>query len=156
MIKLNYKDLESIRPILQERIEGSKIGDRCPIEFIFTVLTMNVLGGRITVYVDKEDDPSAVLILTYAQASVCNETAVIMNLVYVTEKARAGNPRLAIELVNEMFATAEAFAKSKEADVLQAASWIYRGGEDISHLLEKKGFEPQTKEFVKILNHQKQ
>jgi hypothetical protein len=51
-----------------------------------------------------------------------------------------------------MLATAEAHAVSVGADLLQAASWVYRGCADISPILEKAGFEPQSREFVKILN----
>jgi hypothetical protein len=109
----------------------------------------------MSVFVDREEDPQCALILSFVQASVCDETSVVMNLIYVGEKTCKESPRLAIELANDMFTTAEAFAKSKDADVLQAASWVYRGSKDISDLLERKGFEPQTKEFVKILNKTK-
>jgi hypothetical protein len=156
MIKLTHSNLEVVKPLMEERIAGSAIGARCPIEFIFPILIMNVIAERVSVFVDKLENPSAALILTYSQAAYTNETTVIMNLVYVSEKARQESPRLAIELADEMFATAEAFAKSKNADILQAASWVYRGSPDISPLLERKGFEPQTREFVKILNPAKQ
>jgi hypothetical protein len=152
MIKLTHENLDVIEPLIKERIEGSFIGTRCPIDFIFPVLIMNVIGERMIAYADKEEDPSAAMLLTFAQAAYTKETAVIMNLIYVSNRVREESPRLAIELTNEMFATAEAFAKSKNADVLQAASWIYRGSPDISSLLKSKGFEPQTIEHVKILN----
>jgi len=156
VIQLKYNQIELVRPLVEERIAGSKIGARCPIDYVMSVAGVNAVSGRITVFVDRLEDPQAVLGLTYAHASFCDETAVIMNLIYVSEKVRSENGRLAITLTNEMFQTAEAFAAARRADVLQAASWIYRESPDISNLLKHHGFEPQTIEFVKILNQPKQ
>ena len=151
MIKLKYTQLEIIKPLLHQRLVESKLDERCPVDYIFPIISLNMMGGVAWVFVDKEVDPSAILVLSFVQASVCNETAVIINLIYIDSNVRRENPRLAITLKDEMFETAEAFAASKGADVLQAASWVYRGCEDISPILKQKGFEPQTKEFVKIL-----
>lgn len=156
MIQLKYDHTEVIRDLLAERIEGSKIGDRCPIDHAMKIISINAVLGKATVFVDNPEKPSALLILTHAHSAVCKETTVIMNMIYISEKVREENGRLAIALTNEMFQTAEAFAKAKRADVLQAASWIYRESPDISNLLKHHGFEPQTIEFVKILNHPKQ
>lgn len=152
MIKLNYKNAEVAKPLIAERIIGAQISERCPIDYIFPIIELNMMSDIVSVFVDREVDPQSALILAFVPAAVCNESAVIINLIYVSDKVRAENPRLSIELMNEMFSMAEGFAKSKRADVLQAASWVYRGAPDISSILEHKGFEPQTREFVKFLN----
>lgn len=152
MIKLTPKNIEVAQPLVEERIKSAGIEDRCSVDYIFPIIEANQEAGTATVFVDRVKDPQAILILAYVPSSICDEVSVIMNLVYTSNEVREKNPRLSIELMNEMFATAESFARGKRADVLQAASWIYRGAPDISHILEKKGFEPQTREFIKLLN----
>jgi len=151
MIKLKSGQEKSIFPLVHERIAEANLQGRTDAKFTETMISLNLSMGALDVFVDREEDPRAILLITSGRLSILSEEVAIINVIHVAESARA-DPKVSLVLFKAAINHAKAHARFCKASCLRASSWVWRSSPDISSLLEKEGFELQSHDYAHFLN----
>lgn len=150
MIELTVHNLSIVGPLLQKRIEESRLGDRITMDRALSWTHSLIENNRGAAFVDDEILPTACVIVQYVpreNSVVFDESYCSVILIYVPRESRTLPKALAC------VRAIEDYAKSKNCHCIYGSSWKFQGvdGDGIGKLWEHAGYEVQEIVYRKKL-----
>lgn len=138
---------EILKPIYDLRVVESNFVHQAHFLHAMQYLDTGYELRNTAAYVDNLEDAKSCLIMHIGSSWVSPAPRAVCLMLWVHPDVRGHAP----ELVKDMFATMEAFAKVNECETMVGSSWVYLGAQDTEGLWGRHGFDLQEKVFTKLI-----
>jgi hypothetical protein len=151
MIPVPITDLAILAPLIQERIEESKLDTRITMDRALNYTHMLTETRKGVAFVDNLSLPTAGVILQIVEKDhsiVFEEKSCTVILIFISKKSGRRSLANAMDALKSI----EKYARDNGCDCIYGSAWLFEGADGIGKLWEHAGYKIQETVYRKSLN----